>query len=216
LPTQIQRMCERFLAELRQDPQHHFNIANSFALYRRIGKLNFFELSSNLNSGGMPITTSGHLSRFTVADYLICWLAILTARKVLPIWNRIWGQIEFDPNTVVSVEKMLWLAEAILKNETDINYVFNIEYDEYNLGGNITLWTSYDVACAYKCAYKALLLTLHGSASSTDITGVYLPIENDKIVHTNNFIFLALHAYSSLDNQWCYLRIEYRKNGATT
>ncbi len=200
LPPKVQNLCKRFLEDVRQNPEHHLSAANRFTLYCSFGKFRFLEfLPSFTASSTLAITTANHLSRFTVADFTICWLAGLTAKKVLPIWNRIWQQVDFEPDTVTSPEEILSVAEAILTNEIDIEYIRNIEHDKYNLGANVTWETSYDVACVYSSTYSTLQLILYGFDGQMDIRGLYRTTEEDIVVRNNDFVSLALQAYTSSD-----------------
>ncbi len=148
LPKKVQTLCKKFLVELQNNPQHHLKASDRFILYTSFGKLNFYDLPYNYDGQDkLTNSTTFHLSHFTVADFTIAWLAVLTTQKVLPIWERVWPQITFEPDKVTLPSEIVSVATLLLKNEIDIAQVLDVEYDKYDLGGNITFWTSYDVAC---------------------------------------------------------------------
>src|SRR5437762_2809736 len=81
VPDHVQQLIDVALVELRADPEHRVPLDRRIALYRAFGNDIDFSgsiLSRFLETGELTISASW---------YRYSWLAILTAQKVLPIWE---------------------------------------------------------------------------------------------------------------------------------
>jgi hypothetical protein len=130
LPLQTQQLCLQYLENVRNDPDHNLSTQSRFELYRSFGpsRLDFpgyQKRGSLFNYEEYKQHRGLEFANFTIADYALSWLAVLTAERVLPIFDKIWQQIEnFDP-----VERAATSAEQVaakLQHEITHNELFLI------------------------------------------------------------------------------------------
>ncbi len=77
LPLEVQQLCEQHLRRIRQTTQHQLTPEDRLELYLKFG---FSRILTR--------TSPNYLSDYTDADFALCWLAFLTAKKVAFICKR--------------------------------------------------------------------------------------------------------------------------------
>ena len=160
LPLETQQHCQQFLEKVRQDPNYHFNPYDRLILYNSFGPSNQFN-----EAGRSQISRfrNGETSRYSLSegDKVFGWLAVITARKVLPIYEKTFprGTTEKkgSPAQMLDVAKNVLLGkEKPLKAYGDLCGKF------YDSTTNIDFFLNEQLEFAMYTAYNALLVTLCG------------------------------------------------------
>jgi hypothetical protein len=198
LPTKIQNLCVRYLDLVRSDPDHHLKIEYRFDIYNGFGssRLNlpgYIQSGEKLDSQKNLQYMKEEFLNFNINDYALGWLAILTARYVLPISDRVQYQLEFNKQRITAQE-VLQVAENLLQHRVTFDMGNQELEDFYWYNEDVFKSTTYDVACAFSSAYRALEYILYGI-----IRRDTLFIEGSDIIGGDIFTFKAVEAYSSVD-----------------
>jgi hypothetical protein len=191
IPLQLQQLTSTYLDLVQSRPQHSLEKSERRAIFQSFGAL-----------GNLEQRASAALSE---TDRAYAWLGVITARKVLPIWqaariklaasaaeNRGIIEEEFDKQYSYIPQKMLELAEGYLRG--------TLSYQEakvdlctrfyYGIIG-IDRITTKNIYCAMYASYATLEATIAGIESLN-----------------NDFAGYALTAYAATDENEPGLWIE--------
>lgn len=169
LPKQTQKLIDHYLEEVRLDPQHNIKASDRFKLYESFGP--------------------------TFVDQVLGWLAVITVKKVLYVWERVKEQVDADPNLLTTPQEIIETCEKLLSNSINIDSVRD-NYSDYNTGLGIQHIVTFDVANSYKAAYGALELIMFGSR----IVNPSFKSNNGEVYDSNaDFAERAIAAYASID-----------------
>jgi hypothetical protein len=191
LPQKTKQLIVHTLEAVRADPEYNLTADERFAVYKSLGfkrvwSRSFSDLGVSYTSQDYLNYLENELNNLTIGDLVVDWLAIVSARKVLPIWERIWSQVETynDANP----KEIIQTAESILNKSANISEVYVKLSDDFNIP--VEVFATFDVALAFRAAYNALELIL------ADPKFINLEIE-DKINEIGkDFAFIAMRAYA--------------------
>lgn len=157
---ELAKLIEENLENLKQDDQHNISPAKRWELYRNFGhsRLSLFDT--------LPETAVRKLEHdyafqktefmnFSLADYALNWLGIITARKVAHLWALSPDLTELDREECQPPDDILAIAEKALAGEVSYEKIEDtLQEIAQNL--NIEICVKYEVTCAYNAAYWAL------------------------------------------------------------
>jgi len=198
MPPETQQLIEQALTTVRNDPQHTLNLYQRFAIYYSFGNSRYLSVGyskdgNESNFAEWDKVLEEEFAHPSPVDFALGWLAILSAKKVQPVWEKVWKQIAPDKykkflgkgafaNSLQSCEKLL-LRQLTYQEGADLFY-------------EITYWVlqdakhgvTYDIASAYQTLYDAIGYALIG------------PLPRGQIVVEGKLpenIFIADPAYSA-------------------
>jgi len=208
LPPETQQLIEQSLEAVRNDPQHNLNLYQRFAIYYSFGQSRlhlpgYTKHGKDYKYDEADIVLESELEKLNNADFALGWLAILTTKKVEPIWNEVWEQIDTEEREwfidECSFEEGLRGCERLLLGELTYregdDSLYENVYWTLNQAANRT---TYNIAQAYQTLYDTVCFILNG------LPGIY---RGGKIVeslvaedaHVHDFTVPAVEAYSSID-----------------
>lgn|GEM_PF-1070824 len=193
LPFETQQLVKNFLEKLRVDTWHHFKAVDRFAIYKSIGYSRIFHPTYSGPEPDFVLYLKNEIDHWTIADYTLSWLAIITVQKVLPIWEEVCQNINY-PKDMPSPYDLLNVAEDILMSKANIEEVNEDISNKFN--GPVFMWTTFQGNLVYQAALYALESILYEdikyleNANSDDIDGV-----RDVL---GDFTSIAMQAYSFL------------------
>ena len=100
-PIEVQQLCEEYLTRVRRSTEYQLTDQDRLELYLKFGY-------SRILSGIGPVS----LPDYTNADIALCWLALLTAKKVAFICKR--GPDDYEVREIDEVREILKTAEGYL------------------------------------------------------------------------------------------------------
>ena len=178
LPTNIEKLVYLFLRQVEDSKDGHFSLENRARLIRLLtGIEEKPDFNSNLEFYSSPNVKPKEL---------IFWLALLTAEKVLPIWEKAdvfqfdkGDSFKFLPYQIISLAKSLITGKVDFKvAETKLNG------DYYYMPMTMAELTTLEVYRVIECAISALSIPIYG-------------IEPRLLI--NDFASLACDAYAGKD-----------------
>lgn len=193
LPLQTQQLCLRYLESVRNDPEHNLNTQSRFELYRSFGPSRldlpgYQKRGSLFNHEEYKQHRELEFANFTIADQVLGWLAVVTARKVLPVWERIWTQTNMYNDS--TPQEILQEAENLLRGKAKLRNIIAKKVEGFNYP--LEIWVSFDIALAYRAAYNALeLITI-----SPEYIRTFLENEDEVGGTGRNFASTAMKAYT--------------------
>jgi hypothetical protein len=201
IPIKTKNLIERFMAAVKNDPRHHLSGAKRFEIYESFGRSRFSRNPCPISSNYVRFLEE-ELKASTVADKTLGWLAVLTARRVLPIWDEYYDPEEYlDAQTAQEVaqylptpQEVLQVAEKVLKKQMDNSKAFELLCNKFNwpVEGS----EKYNVASSYRAAHQALNTIL----SDSQFLGFLSKDEDNPEDVYEDFAAIAMQAYSFVDN----------------
>lgn len=148
-PLALQSLCDQYLEKVRNDPQHSLEAADRSAIYQAFGPLLGMK-QREIQNGRLILTQ---------ADKAFGWLGIITARKVIPIWEAATVE-DVDDNEDFSANpnEMLRVAEGVLLGTIDAQIALDRDLcNRFYYGGTgLEKRTTKPVYCANSASYAAL------------------------------------------------------------
>lgn len=171
LPLQTQLLLEQSLEKVRNHPYHYLTLDDRTAIYNSFGPI---RVEIEPDSGRHFVVPSK-------ASQTLSWLGIITARKVLDVWNRRtldlpdWIEIDeidkeglvpndeivlydgdiWNPETVLS--EMLEMAEGVLIGKIEHEKVYrDLSGRFYDAQTGLETYTIWPVYSAFHASYEAL------------------------------------------------------------
>lgn len=206
LPLQTKALINAYLKALRQNPQHQLKPMERVEIYKSFGPSHHSlnrskERATFGNPKGLPKRL--HLS---TADLTFGWLAIITSRKVLPIWLEAYpdenednkkDQYDFLGNKPT---EMLKAAEGVLRGTVDADEAFGQVCGKFYDGlGALEYTTTEKVYCACAASYDTLEVILDG-IDGLRLEGTRFAITDEEIRYgQRDFAAMAVRAYISID-----------------
>lgn len=208
IPHQLQNIINQCLEVIRSDPQHHLSAEMREEIYYIFGSNRAAVISDFWQRADFPdkdrpllLTKEQMLTQSfiesTVADYALCWLAVLSVEKVLPIFeSRKAVLIQPDAESCEkSIKEILNLVKELLSKRVSFErvYAFSkaLAWKWYEKGRKGLVYEAY---CVYEAAHNALEFILTQSW--------LLGGNSDEIVEVNtmDFALSAMKAYSAKDH----------------
>jgi hypothetical protein len=156
LPLEVKRLIKYNSLYLIKNPERDIGSNVRYKLYQRFGP--------SFRKGGLQ--NEGKYLVLSHADRTVAWLGILTARKVLPIWEEFGNQNlkECDEHESYNPLEMIMTAEQVLKEEIDEYEARRVRLSNrfyYGIAGlqDVTTEVVYQ---SIQTAYFALGVTIHG------------------------------------------------------
>src|SRR5690242_10587392 len=118
LPQEVQGLVKYYLEKVRSDPKHALEEEDYHTIYKSFGPSALGEGLKGKRNKWQNWTDEPVILSF--ADQVLGWLAIITARKVLPIWE-LFGIPNDEHDEIFSFDplQMLGLAENVLLRMVD-------------------------------------------------------------------------------------------------
>jgi len=162
LPTKTQELVLTCLEKMRSDPRHLLTFSDREAIYDSFGLLLNDEVRDEKNNSWWMVLSK--------ASQVLGWLAVLTARKVLPIWEQ--NPVPNDPNDKIYSHdplEMLEIAEGVLRETVDADTIRGGCVDRFYFGTvGVQNFTSANAADAMETAFAALNVGFCGKESYRD------------------------------------------------
>src|SRR5690349_12972936 len=137
---ETEKLVTEYLALVNEDPDHNLEARKRLALYLSFGPS---RITKDYIGDDKEFLKEEFLN-FTIADYALGWLAILTTKKVLPIWEKAASQI--DEKEWIVPQTVLAMAEQALKHEINFDEA-DEELYEFAFGRGIEKEVTYDLTC---------------------------------------------------------------------
>ncbi|HEX2912520.1 MAG TPA: Imm5 family immunity protein [Chloroflexia bacterium] len=204
LPADLQELISYLLHKVRNTSEHTVTPLERMSLYKAFGPTTYpasYEETKALIEKG-----ENNFLELTNADLAFGWLCLITARKVLPFWEKALAESEqaqkyFGLSFTAS---MLDLAKSVLEGTTNIQEAFHdATYGIwYNLSGQYSLYLTDSAIFARASAYSALCLVFLGPAG-IDYKGTHNVLTEDKYIPmtSKDFALWAVKAYSVIDEK---------------
>lgn len=171
---EVQELSKIYLEKIKQDSEHKFTDEDRLELYKKFG-----------SSQMLYNTASISLSDFTIADFALSWLAILTAKKVAFICKRESALFEADIGEAEEVKEILRAAEGYLNRRITFEEADNVLQEYwYFFRPHLT----YDILCAWRSSMHTLDFILYGGKYRNARPGF------------DNFVTDAVEAYTVIDH----------------
>jgi hypothetical protein len=110
IPFELQQATDEALSAMRSHPRHHLVPYYRYRIYEVLKGFN--------GSQALPKPPRA-LARDSLGDRVRSWLAIITAEKVLPIFNAATYSPEVDEEDLAWPMKLLEMAYGVMKGSTD-------------------------------------------------------------------------------------------------
>ncbi len=163
LPREVSFLCNQYLEAIKQGSV--FKSQDRLKLYRAFGSSKVDEVIENEK---WWITHS-------VADKAFGWLAILTAEKVLPIWEKYGVPEKDNQNYSYAPNKMLIVARGVLNKSIDADQAKGDLREKFYFGmSGISKYVTETVYYSMEVAYIALELAITGLEEGL----IYIDIKN--------------------------------------
>ncbi|OJW00800.1 MAG: hypothetical protein BGO39_20400 [Chloroflexi bacterium 54-19] len=174
-PVEVQNLCQRYLEKVRHAPEYELMDEDRLEIYLKFGH------SLILNN-----STSIRLPDFTKADFVLCWLAFLTAKKVSFICKRKSVFSEWDDTSEAEeVKNILRAVQAYLNKRMTFDEANNVLQEHWFFyRPDIT----YDVLCAWRASMNVLEITLFGKDYYVELVPGF-----------DTFTIQAVEAYTVID-----------------
>lgn len=223
LPEKLSTLINSALVLLDKDADS-FDAQTRYEIYKSFGNSRLY-LDNKFLSDYKDLWDNyytellSEIENYTLADFALTWLALITFEKVLPIWDEYWcskrieelvGVVYLD--TIVTPYRTLTLSKNILLGLIKVDEkVFNKVYD-LSLGMEAQEKIPYKISCVYATIFQAFSLILY--------SGRNLPIHFifDDIIsyHRVDFASEAVKAYTCVsDDSTTYFdpakRVEFWK-----
>lgn len=198
VPAKTKQLIEQSLKRIHLDSEHHLKAKDRFAIYKSFGlsrllRPGYSKHGPSFNSQEYLEFLKNELKQLQVADYALGWLAILTARHVLPVWEQSWDS-EDSADGILAPEEILMVAERVLRNTYDIEEAYGKLCNDFNVP--VELSTTFEGSCAYRAAFFALEMILISDANY--FPNIYVA-DDMALDTTSDFALTAMQAYSSTD-----------------
>ena len=194
MPAETQQLIEQALTMVRNDPAPHLSPATRFEIYKSFGpsRLGQFWQDSPHREEAFVQYFGRKFANWTIADFSLGWLAVLTARKVAHFWD------EAGENSDI-VKEILQTAESVLLGKADLEVANRKLCNDFNWP--LELSTNLNAGCAYRAAYFSLCTILDDTIDYFEQSYPdYIGDEHidDVVGLAGGFATLAVKAYSAV------------------
>jgi len=194
MPTETQQLIQQALETVRNDPGHHLSLATRFELYKSFGpsRIGHFWQDSPFKDVPSVQYFERMVALWTIADFSLGWLAVVTAQKVAHFWD------ENEENKDI-VNEILQTAENVLLGRADLEEAYRKLCNDFNWP--LELSTNLNAGCAYREAYFSLCTILDDMIDyfEQSYPEYYGEIHIDDVVGVvGMFATLAVKAYSAV------------------
>lgn len=196
LPDRIQQLCTQFMDVICSRTHHILSLEERFVLYHsfgpsRLDSLGYLKRSDLFNLQEYRQLMQTELLNFGIADYALSWLAILTAKHVLPVWDQLYKQLAKDEPIEVTAQEVLQIAEDLLQHKITFDEAMETQDNFYWEGEKIARKVTHNIDCAFRAACATLDFILCGLPRRA-----YRSVEGEG---SDFFVTNALEAYTAID-----------------
>jgi hypothetical protein len=198
-PLEVIHLTDQYLEVLRNEPQHSLTPAQCIHIYQEFGLSNH---DKNSSFRFLETEKKDKLFKRSKADQVLGWLAILTAEKVLPIWQEkrispegekrehLWG----NPNLTLEIGKnLIYVKKPIQETLSYLNGLFY--YPSPDKGGAKDGIIGY---LASRAASDGLEVLLFGVSILID-TGALFYTDDERSFAPHDFAAMAVNAYAGFE-----------------
>lgn len=202
LPEETRKLIERNLEAVRKDKHYNLEASERFKIYQSFGpsRLDLPEYDkhgSAFDDTEFTIFNETQFLNFNQADFTLAYLAIITVRKVIPIWKGrtdVWAIYPFDDSYIDILDYALELAEDLLNGKISFDEAGGILLNElWFMSHN---FVTLDMACAYDSAMFAREAILFGGY---DLNYVSNDMDAQVLASSGDFAFQAARVYCVVD-----------------
>jgi hypothetical protein len=201
IPLKTSRLIKQYITKIRNNDNHHLEAVKRLNIYKSFGVSRFLQprydkIGIRFNYSEMVGLYKNQFINLTIADYAICWLAIVTVKKVLYMWDSVKEQTYLGNG--ISPKEILEIAENLLKDSTLFDKSFTYFINDVNMSSNIKKDITYNTSSLYDAASSALGTVLCGlrgleensliNSKDDEITDIY-----------GDFASEAVKAFSCID-----------------
>lgn len=162
LPQEVQLLISHYLEKVRSDPNHQLIRDDCHKIYKSFGPSALEQGLKNKEDYWTDWTEEPVILSF--ADQVLGWLAVTTARKVLPVWEQ-FGIPNDAHDEVFSFDplQMLGLAENLLLRMVDTSQAKIDLCNRFHMGmAGLDTRINKNAYCAVAAAYSALQISFDG------------------------------------------------------
>jgi hypothetical protein len=205
LPSNTQNLVNQYLQELLREPEHklsavqRLNIYKSFYPESRFIEPFDFVKGMTLSKPGYSAFIEREASNINRSDYVLGWLAILTAKQVLPVWKKFWKAAPYQKEPSITPHTIIEISEGLLTHEISAEEANDKLNNDFNGGCNILSSVTFEVGSAYLTAYFGLEAIVANMANFK----VFFPIVNTFVRNaqiTSDFAYNAANAFAAKDH----------------
>lgn len=202
MPAKTKLLIQQLLEKVNNHPTHTLDALERLELYKTFGNAVLLE-TQNYNTIKLTRLSREELldyrleriKRFTLADKVLGWLAIITVSKVLPLWEKqeVWEKSEARKNEEIAPSQILEVAKQVLTGNIDLLLAFDM-LEEFSDGLGIENWVTFDMTCLFNAAFWTLEMLLSG-------VNLNVPTfkEDESLIPNYDFASDALRAYIAQD-----------------
>ena len=214
LPFELELLIKDYEDFLNESILNSLSPKSRFALYKAFGSSSH---PGSVKDLVKKVQTERVHLILTEADRAFGWLAVITAKKVLPTWESIVHkevqQLSTYSKNLVFI--MLSQAESVLLGKVDAFTVFEKAlHDEYYLGvANIEFNTNEKALWACYAVYDALCAIFLGTSALSHSLCINTEDQDTRRPRCHDFAKMAVRAYSSIDENQMLSRRRLEKIG---
>ncbi len=195
LLDKVQQLCTQYVRQVRERTYHNLEMEERFILYHNFGPSRldlpgYLKRGDSYDQKEYRQVMQNELLNLTNADYVLSWLAILTANKVLPVWDQVKNQLDKD-KPVITAQEVLQVAKDILQKKITFDEAEEEQDKSYWEGERLARKVTYNVDCAFSAACSTLDFILRGLPRR-----MYRSVEGEG---GDFFVTNALEAYTAID-----------------
>lgn len=142
LPAAVEQLCTRYLAQVKQDPQHDLSSLERLDIYKALEPAQIGYQSAN------------------VRDKALNWLAIFTVKYALTRWELVKHLDEWETKYIAEVKDILRDAQALLRGTLDFNEAQGKLWSDYWYFTHF--FVKHDLACLNDAAVYTLATIING------------------------------------------------------
>lgn len=199
LPLAVKQILDRYLELVRNSSNHILTGIERLKIYESFGFSIILgsEKIEPRHVNDRVQYLKNQFSNFTIADYTLSWLAVLTAEYSLHIWKESSVKSSLKKGQSITPPRILNSAKGVLQNTVTFESAYNDLCEDFNLALNICDYVTYNVYCVYEAAFLALELIITQNALRLNNK---IASTNDEVAWFNDdFVSASLKAYTTSD-----------------
>ncbi len=199
LPVKVQQLCNQYLEKMRQDKKHHLLPFDRFTIYQAFGPSNHLADPLEGSTGLTKKESKYNSINFSKADLAFGWLAVITARKIMPIWleAKIYERPDEEYYSCNPVEMLEEVEGVLLGKIPQEKAYWDLCLRFYDGSSGLEYSVTEKAYAAHSAAFAALEVVLCG----VEELYYHVSIKSDDHISysLHDFATMAARAYAAID-----------------
>jgi hypothetical protein len=136
LPLETQQLCEKYLAKVRQDPEHQLERPERYRLYESF-QPGSFDFPDYTRTGAQFVQEEynqfleDNFHKTNLGDIVVGWLGILTVKYALAEWDLVTNLYDSEKYFLKEVKEILRICQKALIERRDYEEYLESLYNYY-------------------------------------------------------------------------------------